>query len=65
MNHFQRDFLLHLSSSETTSSSSTIDWNFFDDVYLITTTQKDNQRLERTRQELEKVDLWERVNVRV
>ena len=57
---------LHLSAIDPSSSSSVavIDWKFFDDVYLITTTQKDSQRLERTRQELEKVDLWERVNVR-
>jgi hypothetical protein len=47
------------------SNNGNVDWSFIDDVYLITTTQKDNQRLQSTQEQLEKVDLWGRVNVRV
>lgn len=39
-------------------------WDFADGVYLITTTQQENSRLERTRVELDKVSLWDRVKVR-
>ncbi len=41
-----------------------IDWSFIDGVYLITTTQKENLRLEKTKSELESVGLWDRVKVR-
>jgi hypothetical protein len=39
-------------------------WDFVDDVFLITTTQKENSRLDRTKEQLEKVNLWDRVKVR-
>lgn len=39
------------------------DWSWVDDVYLITTTVSQS-RLDRTKQELMKVGLWERVQVR-
>ena len=55
------------SRSLSAGSSFVIDrtaWDFVDDVFLITTTQKENQRLERTKEQLESVNLWERVKVR-
>ena len=39
-------------------------WNFLDDVYLITTTNKENLRLEKTQIELESVDLNKNVQIR-
>ena len=39
-------------------------WNSFDAVYLITTTVSDPMRLDRTKAELESVNLWQKVRVR-
>lgn len=40
-------------------------WKFIDDIYIITTTQQDNQRLEKTLTELDKVGIIrERISIR-
>ncbi len=39
-------------------SPSLPDWGFVDDVFLITTTQPNNERLELTKQQLNKCNLW-------
>lgn len=46
------------------STSSLPDWSFVDDVFLITTTSPNNDRLELTKQQLQKCNLWDRVQVR-
>ena len=43
----------------------TISWDFIDGVYLITTTQPNNIRLENTQKELQSVNLWNnKINIR-
>ena len=43
----------------------TTNWDFIDDVYLITTTQPNNIRLENTQKELQSVNLWNnKINIR-
>ena len=37
-------------------------WDFADDIYLITTTEKGSQRLERTKEQLDKVNMLDKVN---
>ena len=39
-------------------------WDFADDIYLITTTEKGSERLERTKEQLEKVNMLEKVKIR-
>ena len=39
-------------------------WNFADDIFLITTTNKDSARLERTKEQLEKVNMMNKVKIR-
>ena len=39
-------------------------WDFADDIYLITTTEKGSQRLERTKEQLEKVNMMNKVKIR-
>lgn len=39
-------------------------WDFADDIYLITTTEKGSQRLERTKEQLEKVNMLDKVKIR-
>lgn len=46
------------SSSLSSSSSLPSQWDFIDDVYLITTFSSNTDRLDQTRKELEKVNLW-------
>jgi hypothetical protein len=40
------------------------DWDFMDDIYLITTTSKDTSRLDQTKIELSKVGLLDKVKIR-
>ena len=53
-----------LSSSVKDGSLSNIDWSFADEVYLITTTAS-SSRLDRTKEQLQRVGLSDRVQVRV
>ena len=39
-------------------------WDFADDIFLITTTAKDSARLERTKEQLEKVNMMKKVKIR-
>lgn len=39
-------------------------WNFADDIFLITTTAKDSVRLEKTKEQLEKVNMMKKVKIR-
>ena len=39
-------------------------WDFADDIYLITTTEKGSQRLERTKEQLDKVNMLDKVKRR-
>lgn len=39
-------------------------WDFADDIYLITTTEKGSERLERTKEQLEKVNMLDKVKIR-
>ena len=39
-------------------------WDFADDIYLITTTEKGSQRFERTKEQLEKVNMMDKVKIR-
>ena len=51
-------------STKMTTVVDRYDWSFLDGVYLITTTAKENKRLEKTQEELESVNLWNQVNVK-
>lgn len=46
------------------NDSKDFDWGWADDAFLITTTTSSSDRLERTHEELEKVQLWNKVKVR-
>lgn len=62
--HFHRIKPLKSSLSSQSTPSSSI-WTFVDDVYLITTSQSStSQRLEKTKEQLEKINLWPQVNIR-
>ena len=39
-------------------------WDFADDIYLITTTEKGSSRFERTKEQLEKVNMMNKVKIR-
>ena len=39
-------------------------WDFADDIYLITTTEKGSRRFERTKEQLEKVNMMNKVKIR-
>lgn len=39
-------------------------WDFADDIYLITTTEIGSQRLQRTKEQLEKVNMLNKVKIR-
>ena len=52
----------HISSALPTKSD-LLDWNFVDAAYLITTTNSDPTRLNRSRNELESIDLWKFVKL--
>jgi len=46
------------------SSSLPSQWDFINDVYLITTFSSNTDRLDQTKIQLEKVNLWDRVQIR-
>lgn len=39
-------------------------WDFADDIFLITTTEQGSERLEKTKQQLEKVNMMKKVKIR-
>jgi hypothetical protein len=39
-------------------------WDFADDIFLITTTEQGSERLEKTKQQLEKVNMMQKVKIR-
>ena len=39
-------------------------WDFADDIFLITTTEQGSDRLEKTKQQLEKVNMMKKVKIR-
>jgi hypothetical protein len=52
------------STSQESIAIEKINWDFLDGAYLITTSQIENKRLEKTKFELESVNLWDKIIIR-